>query len=333
MIDENNVNSDLLERLTKIKEDALNEARNSMSYKDSYHDEAKEQELLDAEEINKLIDESNAEQDQYDENDIDMARNSIEYEETYDNNDDEKEIIVNGKNDDNVATMSPKERADAYREKNNVVKIKNAPTNMQKIQNDDDADEQLLSGLGEIMDENNKLSNELNNLYTSQEKAREHTLTTKYQKEIAIKSMDKVSEGISDDDTPTDDIDDIINQIESKDSLTIDKTDVNASSDEELLDIIHKLESEKEYAEIEASNNHTGPSGYIIEEDSDYADSIEDILTENNIRIISKKYQENITCNIEMSNITKQKFLKDIENQDINIGNVKEIRVKYIYAV
>ena len=292
MIDENNVNSDLLERLTKIKEDALNEARNSMSYKDSYHDEDKEQELLDAEEINKLIDESDAEQDQYDENDIDMARNSIEYEETYDNNDDEKEIIVNGKNDDNVATMSPKERADAYREKNNVVKIKNAPTNMQKIQNDDDADEQLLSGLSEIMDENNKLSNELNNLYTSQEKARDHTLATKYQKEVALKSMDKVSEGISDDDTPTDDIDDIINQIESKDSLTINKTDVNASSDEELLDIIHKLESEKEYAEIEASNNHTGPSGYIIEEDSDYADSIEDILTENNIRIIKKSDNE-----------------------------------------
>ena len=37
---------------------------------------------------------------------------------------------------------------------------------------------------------------------------------------------------------------------------------------------------------------------------------------------------------IDIDNIIdKRKFLKDIENQDINIGNVKEIRVKYIYAV
>lgn len=86
---------------------------------------------------------------------------------------------------------------------------------------------------------------------------------------------------------------------------------------------------------IEQSNIAPIELGTEFEIQIDYANfqNIQYYCKKNNIRIISKKYQENITCNIEMSNITKQKFLKDIENQDINIGNVKEIRVKYIYAV
>lgn len=86
---------------------------------------------------------------------------------------------------------------------------------------------------------------------------------------------------------------------------------------------------------IEQSNIAQIELGTEFEIQIDYANlqNIEYYCKKNNIRIIGKKYQENITCNIEMNNITKQKFLKDIENQDINIGNVKEIRVKYIYAV
>ncbi len=86
---------------------------------------------------------------------------------------------------------------------------------------------------------------------------------------------------------------------------------------------------------IEQSNIAKIDLGTEFEIQIDYANfqNIEYYCKKNNIRIIGKKYQENITCNIEMNNITKQKFLKDIENQDINIGNVKEIRAKYIYVV
>lgn len=86
---------------------------------------------------------------------------------------------------------------------------------------------------------------------------------------------------------------------------------------------------------IEQSNIAKIDLGTEFEIQIDYANfqNIEYYCKKNNIRIIGKKYQENITCNIEMNNITKQKFLKDIENQDINIGNVKEIRAKYIYIV
>ena len=53
----------------------------------------------------------------------------------------------------------------------------------------------------------------------------------------------------------------------------------------------------------------------------------------NHIRILEIKYQEDVTCNIEMNNITKIKFLKDIENQNINLKYVKELKEKYINVV
>lgn len=50
----------------------------------------------------------------------------------------------------------------------------------------------------------------------------------------------------------------------------------------------------------------------------------------NDIKLIDKKYEEDITCHIEMKNLLKQKFLDDVKNRDINIKKVKEIKSKYV---
>lgn len=53
----------------------------------------------------------------------------------------------------------------------------------------------------------------------------------------------------------------------------------------------------------------------------------------NNINITSKKYEENINCHIEIDNITKEKFLEDIKNKNLNIINYKELNTKYIKKI
>ena len=50
----------------------------------------------------------------------------------------------------------------------------------------------------------------------------------------------------------------------------------------------------------------------------------------NNIKIINAKYEDSITCEIEMDNIVKIKFLKDIENKNILPKKIKQIENKYI---
>lgn len=53
-------------------------------------------------------------------------------------------------------------------------------------------------------------------------------------------------------------------------------------------------------------------------------------LQKNNIKIIDIKYEEEITCWIEMKNSVKEKFLADVKNREINIKKVSERKKKYV---
>ena len=49
-----------------------------------------------------------------------------------------------------------------------------------------------------------------------------------------------------------------------------------------------------------------------------------------NIRIVKTEYLENIVCNIEVDKQNKIKLMKDFEDKNINLKELKELYVKYI---
>ena len=72
--------------------------------------------------------------------------------------------------------------------------------------------------------------------------------------------------------------------------------------------------------------------GIELEVNVEYSDfqNIQYYFQKNNINIIESKYEENITCLIEMNLETKDKFLQDVKNRSISIKNVKIGKNKYV---
>lgn len=83
----------------------------------------------------------------------------------------------------------------------------------------------------------------------------------------------------------TDDVDAIINELE--DNAT--KTEYDIEDEEDLSQLLQKLEENKTYATVEDSKLVTGPANFDIEENNEYVNNIEEILKSNNINIVKKK--------------------------------------------
>ena len=64
----------------------------------------------------------------------------------------------------------------------------------------------------------------------------------------------------------------------------------------------------------------------------DYSDfqNIQYYFKKSNITILNSKYEDNIECLIEMSILTKEKFLLDVKNRNINIKKVEIGKSKYV---
>ena len=64
----------------------------------------------------------------------------------------------------------------------------------------------------------------------------------------------------------------------------------------------------------------------------DYPDfqSIQYYFGKNCINILNSKYENDIECLIEMSILTKEKFLSDVKNRNINIKKVEIGKSKYV---
>ena len=64
----------------------------------------------------------------------------------------------------------------------------------------------------------------------------------------------------------------------------------------------------------------------------DYPDfqSIQYYFRKNCINILNSKYENDIECLIEMSILTKEKFLLDVKNRNINIKKVEIGKSKYV---
>ena len=83
---------------------------------------------------------------------------------------------------------------------------------------------------------------------------------------------------------------------------------------------------------IEKSVLMTIEDGVEFQIELSYSDfqNIQRYFNQNNIRIIKSEYGEKINCTVEMSNKEKELFLKNIENKELNVKILKQLREKYI---
>lgn len=83
---------------------------------------------------------------------------------------------------------------------------------------------------------------------------------------------------------------------------------------------------------IEKSKQIEIEPGIELEVNIEYSEfqNIPYYFQKNNINIIDSKYEEDITCLIEMNLETKDKFLLDVKNRSISIKNVKIGKNKYV---
>ena len=83
---------------------------------------------------------------------------------------------------------------------------------------------------------------------------------------------------------------------------------------------------------IEKSVLMTIEDGVEFQIELSYSDfqNIQRYFNQNNIRIIKSEYGEKINCTVEMSNKEKELFLKNIENKELNLKILKQLREKYI---
>ena len=64
-------------------------------------------------------------------------------------------------------------------------------------------------------------------------------------------------------------------------------------------------------------------TGFQIEVDYPNYQTLQYYCNKNNITIKNNEYNENISCILEMSNSTKDRFLEDVKNKSLNILEIK----------
>lgn len=171
--------------------------------------------------------------------------------------------------------IKPKSKLEAFEEKNPIIMAD--PNNKPKEAEPDDAGSDLINSLHDI-DKNSQDVSKL--LYEEQAKYEEKKLAQTTESSIV-------------EDANSDDIEDILNNIDEMNS----KKDMGLEDVEEdnLTALLEKLESQKLYAQERDDNilvTASGPADYTIEEDPDYQEVVEDVLTTNGFNVIKKNNKD-----------------------------------------
>ena len=137
---------------------------------------------------------------------------------------------------------------------------------------DDDPNSELLKGMQEIDIDSAKKSEALYKLQEQEMERRKNI-------ENAADQEDSAGDSVSD----------ILANIEETNA----KKDLDIEEDsEDLTAMLEKLESQKVYATYDAPEEYTGPADYVVEEDKEYQDVVENVLDENNIKIVKASTKE-----------------------------------------
>ena len=172
--------------------------------------------------------------------------------------------------DEAEVPTKPKSKAELYEEKNPIIKAN--PNNKTEEPVADDAGSQLLESISEIEKDTAEKSKALYNLQAQYES----------DQEIIMASQPE--------DTNSDDIDDILTAIDEHN--TKQDMDITDEDEDNLSVLIEKLESQKLYSDYKHEDEYVGPADYVIEDNPDYQEAVEDVLNGNGFNIIKKSNKE-----------------------------------------
>lgn len=176
-----------------------------------------------------------------------------------------------------------KTAAELYEEKHPTIK-KRVETREVKVDDSLDPGATLFDNVTELEKENSAMSKKLFELQAAQQSGSET-------KESATESTTTSAfngEG-------SDSIDDILKNIEEvndENESSNNKSD-NDEDDDDIEELLNRLESEKVYAHYEPTTEpYKGPADYVVMRNSDYENTIENILNENGIKVTKKSQNE-----------------------------------------
>lgn len=161
-----------------------------------------------------------------------------------------------------------KTKAELYEEKNPIITVN--PNNKVVEEVNDDAGSQLMDSLSDIDKD-------------TEEKAKLLKILANNQNNEQIMASQP-------EDTNSDDIDDILNAIDEHNSKQ--DMDITDEDEDNLSVLIDKLESQKLYSDYKREDEYVGPADYVIEQNPDYQEAVEDVLTGNGFNIIKKSNKE-----------------------------------------
>lgn len=160
--------------------------------------------------------------------------------------------------------------AERYEMKNSIIKRHEKPV-IKEDDIDNDPNAALIKGMVEMDKQSAEMSKML--------------YAMKEQEEIAKETSNAADQ----EDSTSDSVVDILANIEETNA----KKDLDLEENsEDLTEMLEKLESQKVYATYEPTEEYTGPADYVVEEDKEYQAIVENVLDENNIRIVKASNKE-----------------------------------------
>ena len=182
-----------------------------------------------------------------------------------------EDIENNESNQKEPIQLTREERAKLAKEKYNSIKMDHTPKEVKH--NNDEIGSELFETMEKMDKENQENINKMNKIIEDNKKD----------------EVTKDKNNIPSHDLYDSDIDELINSMVESEEFDVETEDKDENDLEKALE---EIEAEKMFAEIQPNDEHTGPSNYIIEEDELYTNTVEDVLTSNNINIVKKNANE-----------------------------------------
>lgn len=171
-----------------------------------------------------------------------------------------------------VKEERPMTNAEKFEQKNAI--IKKQPKRVIEDNIDDDPNSALIKGMEEIEADSAKKSEVLHMLH---------------RQEMERRASGNAPNAADESDSSGDDISDILGKIEEESA----RKELDMEEDnEDLTAMLEKLEANKVYATYESPDEYRGPAAYVVDENKDYQDVVENVLDENNIKVVKASTNE-----------------------------------------
>ena len=190
---------------------------------------------------------------------------------------DDLKARINSNNSEPKTKTEPvrkKTAAELYEEKNPIIVEKAEPISTEQ-EGPGDVGSDLMDSLKDIEAESAKISQILHNEQRKIDEA---------------KLLSEQTSNTMKDTVNSDSVDDIISSIEEANSRK--DMDIEEEEEENLEVLLEKIESQKVYTTYKSPEEYVGPADYVIKENEDYKDTVEEVLSDNGFKVVKKNTRE-----------------------------------------